>query len=169
MFNTSTAFIISAILAFSIIYFLFIKEKNKGRNFINFLMGFFLIVFGFCFYYGSNNKTMGYFFLAFGVFTPILSRILLSERLRPAELTPDFLKQRRIEMDDSKYRKWLRREYTGFVAEIYERKEKGLRQDPSLINVLKLIEKESEEIEKQTGESALKGEKVSKEFEEFPK
>jgi hypothetical protein len=153
-------YIIAAGVLFIISTFIFIRSRLKGISLYIFLgLGIAAIT---LFAIFVPVSYAGSWMIYFGIFFPLFLRIRIgSDKMKKEDFNPEFLKQKRIEMDIVEYKKWLRRQYISLGAIVIQRKESGRSIPKASIDALKLLENESEEIAKQTGDPIPSGRKTS--------
>ena len=83
------------------------------------------------------------------------------------DLTPELLRKQRAKMTMPEYKKWLRILSIMLGAEGLEHKERGSSIPKSLIDALRLLEKEMEDAARQIGEPFQERKKISEEFEQY--
>jgi len=168
---------IIAVILFIVSAFLFIRNKLRRKDLYIFLgTGIIAIIFFSVF---TSGPGAGYLIILLGIFSPIISRtklrspitpnsrLIMIDGIWPEDFNSEFLKQKRIGMDTIKYKDWLKKQYTSLGSNVMGLKELGSPISQALIDVLKLLENESEGIAKQTGEPVFSGKKISEDFLEY--
>lgn len=83
------------------------------------------------------------------------------------DLTPELLRKQRTKMTMPEYKKWLRILSIMLSAEGLEHKERGSSIPKSLIDALRLLEKEMEDAARQSGEPLPERKKIGEELEQY--